>query len=294
MQPVRWCGGGRPRLLRVRQDGASASELGRHVHVCDVGDAGGEQERLRGPLRVRRVHGRLRGHVPAAVGAANAADVRIQRHAWRQWQQHQRDQHVHRPARADAASASDASFAAAARRASSPSRTRRWVLSTTTCSPTNPADPADPAATRAASALPSAPLLRMQGLGRSGGGGGVWQLRPAGVCGARKHLGRVQRTDVRRGRRLHEHVHHRVRVQQRRGLHLPTARTALAVSVAAPAADAGPAWRLLSAASDAAVAAAAAASLSSVARRHAQVLSVGDGLRHRLRGRGRVHHQHDG
>ena len=63
-----------PWLLRVREDGASASECRQHIHLRDDGDAGGGRGPLRGQLRVRRVHGRLRGHVCAAVGAGLEED----------------------------------------------------------------------------------------------------------------------------------------------------------------------------------------------------------------------------
>ena len=99
-------------LLRVRQDGGVASQPGWHVRLRDDGDACGEREPLRGQPRVRRVYGRLRGRLPAALRAAattiptsvaaaaiaatssNVADVRVQRDARGRWQRHQRHNHL--------------------------------------------------------------------------------------------------------------------------------------------------------------------------------------------------------
>ena len=62
-------------LFRVRQDGGATGEPGWHVHLRDEGNGSGEREPSRGQLRVRRVHGRLRGPLPAAIGAAVAAPI---------------------------------------------------------------------------------------------------------------------------------------------------------------------------------------------------------------------------
>ena len=88
------------------QDDLVASQPGWHVHLRDQGNACGERGPSRGQLRVRRVHGRLRGHLQAALRAAAATDgVRVQRDAGGRWQQHQRHKHLHRSQRADAAAA---------------------------------------------------------------------------------------------------------------------------------------------------------------------------------------------
>ena len=73
MQPVRRCRCRRPRLLRVRHAGAATGEPGQHVHLCHDRDGRSRRACVRGQLRVRRVHGRLRGRLPAAIGSTLAS-----------------------------------------------------------------------------------------------------------------------------------------------------------------------------------------------------------------------------
>ena len=111
MQPNGWRGKGWG-LLRVRQDDPAACQPGWHVQLRHDGNACSQRECARGQLRARRVHGRLRGHLPAARRAASATahatDVRVHLDTRGWWQRHQRFQHLHRPSGTDAAAATTA------------------------------------------------------------------------------------------------------------------------------------------------------------------------------------------
>ena len=142
MQPNGRRSRGRAWLLRVRQAEAAANQPGWRVHLPDPCNGSCGREPSRGQLRVHRVHGRLRGHLPAALrapaavgSAADSTDVPVRSDARGRWRQQQRHKHLHRPQRADAAAAALAASTTLFAAATSGARAAGWLLAAATCCP---------------------------------------------------------------------------------------------------------------------------------------------------------------
>ena len=149
----------------MRKDGGVACKPRWHVHLRDDGNACSQRGCVRGQLRVRRVHGRVRWPLPAALGAAVAStfsapsyatDVLVQRHAFGQWQQHIYPDHLYRPELADAAAATSTPIAAATPAPPATACATRWLPSTASigAAASGPASSISLDATSAATAVP--------------------------------------------------------------------------------------------------------------------------------------------